>query len=364
MRTSPFRIRTEVTALSNHDADPGAIMPQEGEWVRGASGLIRLQKKIAEGGEGIVYSASTSGKAAKIYKPGFCTSLRKEKVRLLTDKCLSCPGICFPEEILYDLKGHFVGFLMDMAEGKSLAVTVMNPILLRKKFPDWEEQDDVQLCRTILEKVQYLHRMGIIMGDVNQGNILIKDPTTVYFVDTDSYQVEDLPCPVGKDDFTAPELFADGRVDFSKTLRTMDQDNYAISILLFEILIHGKSPYTVAGNHAAQKGTRLFPYRVDGIKTDAVPIGSWNDYWSGLPDSVREAFYSTFSSGEKHNVPGQRLTEAEWLAIFGQCPEKKAQITWLLSLLKVGFNTAVGISIGAHICYFLRLAGYALPAFG
>ena len=42
----------------------------------------------------------------------------------------------------------------------------------------------------------YLHERNIIMGDINALNILVVSPTEVYFVDTDSYQIEEFPCPV------------------------------------------------------------------------------------------------------------------------------------------------------------------------
>jgi DNA-binding helix-hairpin-helix protein with protein kinase domain len=56
----------------------------------------------------------------------------------------------------------------------------------------------------ILEKIKLLHENDIIIGDINPFNILIKDDKTVYFVDVDSYQVDNYPCPVGTVHFTAP----------------------------------------------------------------------------------------------------------------------------------------------------------------
>lgn len=370
--TSPFRVCTNVTVLSNDDIDSSIRMPLENEMVRSINGLIRLGKSIAEGGEGKIFETDRPGKTAKIYKVGCRSELRREKVNMLAGRHLSYPGICFPEEVLYDRDGNFIGFLMDRAEGESLAVTVMNPVLLRKKFPDWKDADLARLCVTILKKVQYLHSMGIIMGDVNQGNILVKSPETVYFVDTDSYQVEGLPCPVGTAEFTAPELLKKGVVDYSKILRTRDQDYYAVSVLLFEILIHGKYPYAVVRNDDTngQEG-RIFPYRRNGMKSELVPPGKWNTYWSEMPGNIRKAFCSTFISGEKHNAPGKRYSEQKWLRLIGSYQKRlrraESESSWgFMFLCRTAFNIGTGIFLGAHIWYFLRMtpaAEYFLSGF-
>ena len=387
-----FRIMTRATSLSNEDADPNGRELKEGNLVRGESGVIRIGQSIASGGEGTIYSTDRNGKVAKIYLPKCRTTFRQAKVRKMAEAHLSCPGICFPEEVLYDLRGRFVGFLMDQAEGKTLAVTVMQPMRMKILFPEWDEKDSASLCRVILEKVQYLHSMGIIMGDVNPGNILMKDSDTVCFVDTDSYQIEDFPCPVGKPDYTAPEMFHHGTVDYPRGLRTMDQDNYSVSVLLFQILIRGKSPYTAVGSGMSEHGTRIFPYREDGTDSGAIPPGKWNSYWCSLSKNIRKAFCSTFVAGEKHSAPGRRYSALEWLSLVDSFQEeltgsdsqksgKKAQrarkrlggrtnahrtgTAWTVTvcLLKAGFNISLGIALAAHVSYFLHLAGYISPLF-
>ena len=86
--------------------------------------------------------------------------------------------------------------------------------------------------------------MNIIIGDINPLNILVKSPTEVYFVDTDSYQVENYPCPVGTIEFTPPEL--QGK-NYETFLRSFENEYFAIATLVFMILLPGKSPYTQQG---------------------------------------------------------------------------------------------------------------------
>ena len=54
--------------------------------------------------------------------------------------------------------------------------------------------------------VEYLHKNGIIVGDVSASNFLIKSDTEIYLIDTDSFQVDNLPCTVHTVLFTPPEL--------------------------------------------------------------------------------------------------------------------------------------------------------------
>lgn len=97
------------------------------------------------------------------------------------------------------------------------------------------------LCITILKKLKYLHDRNVILGDINPNNILVVSPTEVYFVDTDSYQIEGFPCPVGTINFTAPEI---QRKDFSTFLRTIGNERFAVATLLFMIMLPGKPPYS------------------------------------------------------------------------------------------------------------------------
>lgn len=96
------------------------------------------------------------------------------------------------------------------------------PMLLSKYFPQWNKIDTVQLCVTILQKLKYLHDRNVILGDINPYNILVVSPTEVYFVDTDSYQVEGFICPVGMPIFTAPELH---KKNSQYGLRTLGNEN-------------------------------------------------------------------------------------------------------------------------------------------
>ena len=272
-----------------------------------------MLEELGKGGEGSVYKTELDGFVAKIYKPEKITRLRYEKLKLMLTKDIDCEGVCFPLAILYNQRDEFVGYLMRKAKGRDLGKSVFMPMLLKKYFPRWNKVDTVQLCVTILRKLKYLHDRNVILGDINPYNILVVSSTEVYFVDTDSYQVEGFICPVGTPLFTPPEL--QGK---KYSLRTLGNENFAVATLLFMIMHPGKPPY------AMQDGAGIveniingeFSYPLGERKTGKVPMGPWRYCWSHLTYKIKETFYETFwREGSMHDEK-KRPGTGHWLRLF------------------------------------------------
>lgn len=321
----PFSSANTISVLSTQST-VSYPCPKEGDLVLCGMRELRLEKVIGNGGEGAIYLTST-GEVAKIYYSRECTMFRGEKIRRMLNHRLVYPGICFPKGLICNRQGTFFGYLMDKAEGAPLSGTVLNPVAMRRTFPDWTKDDVVTLCLEILRKIRYLHENNIIMGDINPGNILVKDPKTVYFVDTDSYQIEDLPCPVGTTDFTAPERLKAGKVDYSRFLRTMDDDNFAIAVLLFMLMMNGVHPYTSVGERTREENMlrQSFPYSTKSNGYRFVPRGKWRYFWSNLPYRLKDAFVNTFQANGSCSQPGRRYSVDEWLRIFNEYLRKLQQ---------------------------------------
>ena len=279
------------------------------------------------GGEGTIYDTDRSDIVAKIYKPERLTRARYEKLRLMLTKKIDCPGVCFPTELVMNRQGEFVGYLMKRApkNAMELRFCVFIPQLLKTTFPNWKKTETVELCVTILKKLKYLHDRNIILGDINPGNILVASPKEVYFVDTDSYQVEGFPCPVGTVTFTPPEI---QHKDFSKFLRTIGNENFAVATLLFMIMLPGKSPYAMQGGENMIENILNgdFSYNSGAISNKKAPAGPWRFCWSHLPRFLKEAFYSTFRKEGEHHAEAARFSAGEWLNKF----------TYYLKLLQDG----------------------------
>lgn len=312
----PFAKGTQVR-VGKGELLPVHGLPGEGSTLKAKSrdsvSSVRLVKRLGGGGEGDVYETN-GALVAKIYKPQCNTSYKRDKLQMMIEHRAECPGVCFPKSLLYNEKDEFVGYLMPKAKGCELQC-LFNKALLKQKFPNWKKQDLVQLCLAVVQKVEFLHSMNIILGDINANNILVASPTEVYFVDTDSYQIQDYPCPVGKEYFTAPEIM--GR-NYSEFLRTPAHENFALAVLLFMVLMMGKHPYSrmSGGSPADNIRSGLFPYAAGEINGKNTPMGDWVYIWSHLTRKLKESFHSMFQAGGEHYQPAQRLTDKDWKCLL------------------------------------------------
>ena len=199
---------------------------------------------------------------------------------------------------------------MPEARGKELQKSLFIKKLLEKNFPTWRKRDTVELCITILQKIKYLHDRNIIMGDINPANILVVSPKEVYFVDTDSYQIEDFPCPVGTINYTAPEI---QRRHFSGFLRTKGNENFAVATLLFMIMLPGKPPYSQQGGEDPISNIIKmdFSYPFGDNSNKKTPDGPWRYIWSHLTYDLKKAFYNTFRIDGENSKKDDRLSVNE-----------------------------------------------------
>jgi serine/threonine protein kinase len=311
-----FKLTTQMITISDKKIDI-SIIPAEGDSLYTDSGKsVKLVKKIGDGGEGIIFTTDTH-LMAKIYKKDKLTEQKKLKIKLMLTKQIKCDGICYPVSALYNSSKKFTGFLMPKAQGKELAASYFLPRqYMEKEFPNWKRKETVKLCLTILKKIKFLHERNIILGDINPGNILIVSPDEVYFVDTDSYQIEGFPCTVGMINFTAPELLKK-HSDY-RFLRTMGNEYFAVATLLFMIMLPGKPPYSHQGGGDQKDNiiTMDFSYPCGEISNKKTPDGQWRFIWSHLPRKTKEAFYHTFARGGTYSEELSRLDETIWISLF------------------------------------------------
>lgn len=277
---------------------PASSTPGAGDKVFVPNGQpVTLSKKLGEGGEGAVFECGQNS-VCKIFAAKRRTRLVRDKIQLMLAKPISAPGICWPRSKVLNSEGHFVGYVMPRASGTELQRAVFGKKRIMRHFASWNRENLVQLSITIAEKILLLHERNIILGDINPLNFLVTDEKTVCLVDTDSYQVQDFPCPVGTAAFTPPEI--QGK-NFKSLLRTPSHESFAVSTLLFMILLPGKSPYSHTGGSDPGQNVRRghFPYALGERRGQGTPLGSWRYLWSHLPRYLRQHFYDVFAEGER-----------------------------------------------------------------
>ena len=174
----------------------------------------------------------------------------------------------------------------------------------------------VRTASNIASVVDAIHARGYVIGDLNESNFLVSDRALVTLVDCDSMQVPKaggggvFRCPVGKPDFTAPEL--QGR-DFSRTDRNPTHDNFALAVMIFHLLMEGVHPYAGVW-HAAGEPPQLedrirmgdCPYVGSGRVTP-MPMALPFDV---LPSPLKSLFVRCFQYG--HKSPTTRPSPHEW----------------------------------------------------
>ena len=277
------------------------------------SKLLVEDGQIAEGGEGQLFLTDREGYVAKIYHTKEnnykLTKGRKDKLEYMILNSVNIKGVCWPTELLYNGKREFVGYLMPLAPHGAIAFSrsvlqIGKPTIRNEILVGWNRRDLVNSARAVAEVMAKLHANGILMGDINPGNFLInpKDASQVFCVDCDSYQIGGYVCPVGTVDFTHPgtasRLGITGDLHFDSFLRTEEEEDFVLAMLIFQILFLNEYPFTVKGKTPAEAmKERVFPYNNEKNKVDVPDGDSWM-IWKNLPHNICKAFEKVFKHWE------------------------------------------------------------------
>ncbi len=290
-------------------------LPASGAAIRTPSGRhLRLGAAISAGGEGSIFATDSAGEVCKVYHPHKLSELRRRKIELMVSRRIERSGLCWPTELALNEAGEFVGYLMPRASGRTVQSSMFVKPVLEKNFPHWRRRDLVNLCIAFVEHIDFLHRLNIIVGDINPLNLLVgEDSRQLWLVDTDSFQIENFPCPVGTVNFTAPEI--QGR-HYGDYLRSKEHELFAVATMLFMFLHPGKPPYSQQGGGSPMDNIKAmdFPYLFiqgeDNFPGKNAPQGPWQRIWSNLPYPLREAFHNTFRMNRRTPIDEwQRLLQ-------------------------------------------------------
>lgn len=286
-----------------------ASIPKAGDIIRTSAAAMRLVREISSGGEGTIYETDQQDTVCKIYHRDRLTTLRERKIKLMLSRRIVKAGLCWPLDYATNASGEFVGYVMPRAQGRPMQRSMFVKPVLEQSFPEWTRVDLVNLCLAFLEHVRHLHQLNIIIGDVNPLNLLVTaESNRLAIVDTDSFQIEGFPCPVGTVNFTPPEIQG---ANYANFLRTREQELFAVATMLFMILHPGKPPYAQqgGGDPAANIKGRQFAYPYHGTTTGRAPEGPWQLIWANLPSRLQEAFWKVFQGN-------QRVGVDEWWSIL------------------------------------------------
>lgn len=347
----PFALCT--TPINEPDTPlPAQKIPETGDAARlGGGHEFHLGALISAGGEGSIYETLLAGQVCKIYHRNRLTKLKRRKIELMVSRRIDRPGICWPTDTVMNAAGEFVGFLMPRAAGITMQTAMFVKPRLEKTFPDWTRRDLINVAGTFIDHISYLHSLNIIVGDINPMNLLVtEDSTKVWMVDTDSFQIENFPCPVGTVNFTPTEI--QGK-NYSEFLRTTDHELFAIATMIFMIIFPGKPPYSQQGGGSPAENikSKNFPYfffrgnaKDNPESTGKVaPQGTWQFIWGNLPMSIREAFFSTFREDRRTSVD-------EWTALLVNYRDRLDRADLTSEMFPLGFKVHDPVQISCATC--------------
>ncbi|MCC3408207.1 MAG: DNA-binding protein [Microcoleus sp. PH2017_10_PVI_O_A] len=287
---------------------------------------IDTNSAIASGGEGRIYPiAKDSSLVAKIYhKP---TDEDGDKLTVMfsmpPDAPIAEPGhasIAWPLDLLHTVGGRekIVGFVMPRVNKVLPVHTFYTPKTRREQKPLFNYLYLHRTARNLASAVNALHVRGYVIGDVNESNILVTDTALVTLVDTDSFQVRDpytgyvYRCPVGKPEFTPPELQGQTFRDID---RAPEHDLFGLAVLIFQLLMEGTHPFS-----GVYLGTGEPPSLEARIRSGHFPSGTKRIPYRPMPAAppfemlhprLRQMFLRCFEEG--HSNPSVRPDAKTWV---------------------------------------------------
>ena len=306
--------------------------------------LYTAGRLLGSGGEGDVYDISgLPDKVLKIYHPSHfandserSTMERKLRAMLNMNVDTVVDGklrLAWPTDIVYE-NGKMVGFVMPKITAPLKLFDLYRPIVpktsITKKrdtvYPGYHWKYSVQFAYNLAWVVDYVHRKGIVIGDLNDNNILA-DPQTgaVILIDCDSFDIRDpgsgehFGCQYALPDILAPELQTVGVL--ANATFTRESDNFSLAIHIFRLLMNGDDPFggqvttgaslsAVPANAAIVNGECSYVRTIPGktLHPRMLPM-------SFLPVSLQNLFRRTFdyTAVTARSRIKSRASAGEWM---------------------------------------------------
>jgi H/ACA ribonucleoprotein complex subunit 3 len=209
---------------------------------------LTLLKEIGAGQEAVVYDIG-KGMVAKLYRQPndgyYASSLAEQqsaRIRIATiqKKLTAFPAhlptnVIAPKALLTDAKGEIVGYAMPFIKGAETLLTYGD--LHYRESKNISNNEIREIFLALHQTLKVLHTHGVVIGDFNDLNILVKDRQP-YLIDTDSWQFGHFLSTMYTEKFVDPLLcgLTNGIWTMIKQ-HTPLGDWYAFTTLLFKTLL-------------------------------------------------------------------------------------------------------------------------------
>jgi serine/threonine protein kinase len=292
---------------------------------------LALGEVLARGGEGTVWTTDRPGLLAKLYHHPTPGHAAKAAALIAARPTLNgrrgaaqkgsgadglagpAPPVAWPLDVIRDATGGVCGVLLPRVRGDLTLHALCVPRRRRRLAPQVSWYRLFDIAAALARAVDLTHAAGAVIGDLRADNVLVDagPPVTVTLIDADSFQIAGLPCPVGSEGTTPPEMI--GR-DFTQVLRHPQADRFGLAVLLSHLLL-GVHPFTGVwrgageppGLDAAVLGGLWPPGETSG------PLGPslLAPPPDALPPPLPRLFTAAFGAG--HGDAAARPTPAAWV---------------------------------------------------
>jgi DNA-binding helix-hairpin-helix protein with protein kinase domain len=295
---------------------------------------VALGALLGRGGEGAVHALlEQPGRVAKLYHQRPERSKEDKLRHMVAAADAALLGYCaWPQATLHTRGGAIAGFVMQDIGARRSIHTVYSPVDRLDTLPHAGFDLLLGVARNTAAAFGTLHAHGHVLGDVNQGNVVVDADARVMLIDCDSFQVRAGDalhlCDVGVGHFTPPEL--QGLPSFAGCVRSANHDNFGLALLLFHLLMGGRHPFSGVPR-VPQAGEALetdiralrYAYAPDAARRGltapprTVPV-------EVLPLVLRQLFVRAFT---EPGVRGQRPTAQDWLHALDAARSRLAACT-------------------------------------
>lgn len=159
----------------------------------------------------------------------------------------------------------------------------------------YTRRDIVEILIKVCIGIEFLHSIGGYIGDLNGGNILIKDKT-VYFIDMDGMSFDDVKNFVFTDMYIYPPSAENKKI-------TKDDDWYSLAIQAFYYFTYShpfrgiSSSKLVPADEISRMKLGMSVLGNHGIKVPNISIG-----WDFLPKELIQFFKNTFEGKKRESM--------------------------------------------------------------
>ena len=315
--------------------EPSVMFPEPGDIVRmvRAGTPIKIEERVAEGGQGVVYRGrmdSGAQVAVKWYRPGANTGPQRRAIAALASYPRAHPAFAWPIDLVECHRVHGFGYVMQWVPKRFGSLIEM---LRAPQQPPFRVL--AAIGRELADAFAALHAGGLCYRDISFGNLLV-DPATcdVAIVDNDNVGTEGGDVFVrGTLRFMAPEIICE------QALPSTVSDLYSLAVFLFFLLMHGhplegrrvRATYTWQPDvHISETDLAVQHFGVNPLfvfdpadsSNQPEPDDPMLTWWPIYPRFIRELFIRAFATGLKDASLGGRITEGEWrlaLVRLGDC---------------------------------------------